>query len=603
MCASPANDLGAANKKRPPNPAIKDKVSFTFSWIAIVIRGIVGTIVSLFVYSQALRIESEDTLGRFLMLSSSEHTLLKKHLQYFLKDLESIGYLYKTDSKGSKKEAFQFVEDRMRGNAFIELMRWIPKNKNPYQNLDSMESQAYEKAISAKEVSAALKVTNQNSPASQTLHLIVFVPILNKTDLVGVMQGMIDVSVLIKSSILAGYESAMNVFIYRGVKDLDSKPLYRYEGEPAAAKEVSLENLLNEPYTEQKRLSFADLKLDMVYQATASYTEHTWQAFIASSIGFLITSVIVVTAWILLEIEKRQFTNVLHEEHVQEMEVAIDQLETTKNRLVAQENLASLGGLTAGIAHEIKNPLNFINNFSLLSVDLVKRLDNFVINNSKVLNQEEMEDLKESVRTLQENINTIHEQGKRADTTIQRMLAHSRGKPGDWVSTDIHKLLNEYINFSFHGMRAKNSNFNVKIEKEFDENVKNIEVVASDMSRVFLNLLNNAFQSVEEKKRISKENYVPQVLIRTHNIGNYLRIRIKDNGMGISEENKTKIFTPFFTTKPPGVGTGLGLSLSYNIIVREHGGSLTFDTKENEFCEFIITIPLKAKKEKEVVVT
>jgi signal transduction histidine kinase len=590
-------------KKLPPNPAMKDKVSFTFSWIAIIIRGIVGTCVSVFVYTQAQRIESEDMMGRFILLANAEVDAMQEDLKFFIKDLESAGYFFSLGSEGETQVFSAFIEGRMRETPFIEAMRWISLISPKIQGLSSLELSAYEKALETKKMtSAILKVPTKNGAPPRSV-LSLFVPIFKGSKISGTMQGLLDLGNLVKSNILQSNAQASNIYIYEEASKGDL--LYFYDAEPLNPKPLSTsqEEILKNYYSTVHTLKAADLTLNIVFLATKEYTEHTWQAAIAAGIGMFITTFIVVTAWVLLEIEKRQFTNVLHEEHVQELEVTIDQLESTKNRLVAQENLASLGGLTAGIAHEIKNPLNFINNFSLLSLELVTQLDEYVQKNKGTIREAELDELQTAVETLKNNINTIHDQGKKADNTIQRMLAHSRGKPGDWMITDIHKLLDEYISFSYHGMRAKNPNFTVKIEKDFDPTVKTVEVVANDMSRVFLNLLNNAFQAVDERKKISGSDYLPQVTVKTKNIGNYLRVRIRDNGIGITEENKAKIFTPFFTTKPPGIGTGLGLSLSYNIIVREHGGALTFDSQENEYTEFIITIPLQPKKEIEAVRT
>lgn len=590
------------DKLIPPNPAIKDKVSFTFSWIAIIIRGIVGSFISWFVFTQAHRIEDENTMGRFIVLSSSTDKVIQIHINQMIRGLETISTLH-TYEAGIDPSAIQrIIENKMINNPFVKKVVWIKQNAPSITAMPKGLYEFLEKAIKENTIQAVAmeKGSGLDDLPDASVHL--FVPGFKSGSVVGAVWAEIDLGELVKKSIDREQMDAMNIFVFEKAKD-KSRLLYFYNAEPVKkiALSDSREKLDLGAFQSDKTIHFGPLTMDVTFSASTPYSAYTWQAAIAAGIGLFITSFIVVTAWILLEIEKRQFSNVLHEEHVQEMEGTVDQLETAKNRLVAQENLASLGGLTAGIAHEIKNPLNFINNFSMLSIDLVGEIEKCLESHQDKLSQEDKDSMKDVIKTLADNINTIHEQGKKADNTIQRMLAHSRGKPGEWIKTDIHKILDEYINFSFHGMRAKNATFKCRIDKEFDNSVKDIECVQNDISRVFLNLLNNAFQAVEEKQRRGDAGYEPQIIVKTKNIGNYLRIRIRDNGMGISEENQSKIFTPFFTTKPTGVGTGLGLSLSYNIIVREHGGSLTFDTKENEFCEFIITIPLQPKKEREVV--
>lgn len=586
----------------PPNPAIKEKVSFTFSWIAIIIRGIVGSLISWFVFTQAHRIEDENTMGRFLVLSSSTDRVIQININQMIHGLETIATLHTYQSDIDPRAVQRIVETKMRNNPFVKKIVWVQPNSPSIAAMPRGLSELLDKALEEKSLQAVSikKAVAPGDFPDASVHL--FIPGLKNGAASGVVWAEIDLGELVRKSLDQEQKDAMNIFVFENGQN-QSRLLYFYNAEPV--KKIKLSdtraNLELGAFQSDKFIHFGSLTMNVTFSASTPYTVYTWQAAIAAGIGMFITSFIVVTAWILLEIEKRQFGHVLHEEHVQEMEGTVDQLETAKNRLVAQENLASLGGLTAGIAHEIKNPLNFINNFSMLSIDLVGEIEKCLQSNKDKLAPEANESMQEVIKTLADNIHTIHEQGKKADNTIQRMLAHSRGKPGEWIKTDIHKILDEYINFSFHGMRAKNATFKCRIDKEFDESVKDIECVQNDICRVFLNLLNNAFQAVEEKQRKGEPGYEPQIFVKTKNIGNYLRIRIRDNGLGIGEENQSKIFTPFFTTKPTGVGTGLGLSLSYNIIVREHGGSLTFDTKENEFCEFIITIPLQPKKEREVV--
>lgn len=277
-----------------------------------------------------------------------------------------------------------------------------------------------------------------------------------------------------------------------------------------------------------------------------------------------------------------------------QLEVTIKELKETQNRLVNQEKLASLGALTAGIAHEIKNPLNFINNFAELSLQIDTEMEERLEKIKAQISSEEAALLHEYLETLKLNISKIYDHGRRADSIVHNMLQHSRGAPGEKHLININALLDEYLSLSYHGMRAQNLNFNVKIEKEYDQTLPLIPAVAQEMSRVFLNILNNAYYSLNQKEaQINDASYTPLIKISTQRSGYSVVIRFWDNGLGISEEVSAKLFTPFFTTKPSGEGTGLGLSLSYNIIVQGHQGTLSFNSKAGEFAEFIIVLPIE----------
>lgn len=277
------------------------------------------------------------------------------------------------------------------------------------------------------------------------------------------------------------------------------------------------------------------------------------------------------------------------------LEQTIKELRQTRDRLITQEKLASLGALTAGIAHEIKNPLNFINNFSELSLQLQEEIEQHLNSVKSSLPEQEIEGLSELLNTLKMNIGKIYEHGKRADSIVYNMLQHSRGMPGEKRLTDIQKLLDEYVALSYHGMRARDATFNVKIEKHYDPKLPAVEVVPQEICRVFLNLINNSYYSVHQKKKqqTTDSSYEPTVKISTKHQQDNVIIKIWDNGLGIAPDILPKLFTPFFTTKPPGEGTGLGLSLSYNIIVQGHGGTLSANSQLGEFAEFTITLPIK----------
>lgn len=270
----------------------------------------------------------------------------------------------------------------------------------------------------------------------------------------------------------------------------------------------------------------------------------------------------------------------------------IRELKQVQSRMIYQDRLASLGTLTAGIAHEIKNPLNFITNFAELALQIDTEIVELIEKARGKLPPEEINELLELSGTLKLNLNKIHEHGKRADSIVFNMLQHSRGSPGEKTPTNLNALLDEYVALSYHGMRAQNTEFNITIDKNYDKSLPEVRVVPQEMSRVFLNILNNAYYSVDQKRKISNADYVPRIKISTTHDSNSVTIRILDNGMGFAKSIFPQIFTPFFTTKPFGEGTGLGLSLSYQIVVHGHGGSLKINSVENYFAEVVIKLPL-----------
>lgn len=275
----------------------------------------------------------------------------------------------------------------------------------------------------------------------------------------------------------------------------------------------------------------------------------------------------------------------------EELNHTLENLKSTQDQLVAQEKLASLGQLTAGIAHEIKNPLNFVNNFSELSVGLVDELNDELLKVKDRIGDEDYSEISEVLKILQQNAEKIKEHGKRADSIVHSMLQHSRGKSGEKQLTDINAMLDEDLNLVYHGMRAQDSTFNIKIEREYDKNIAQIKVIPQDMSRVFLNILSNGCYESHRKKIELKTDEPAKIKVTTSEKGKYVEVRILDNGNGIPEKVRENLFTPFFTTKPTGKGTGLGLSISYDIVVREHNGELLFNTNEGEYTEFIIRLP------------
>lgn len=264
----------------------------------------------------------------------------------------------------------------------------------------------------------------------------------------------------------------------------------------------------------------------------------------------------------------------------------LNDLKNTQDKLVTQSKLAALGALTAGIAHEIKNPLNFVNNFAELSGDLVQELREEMA--KEPLDKDALDDI---LLTLEQNASKIKEHGKRADGIVKSMLQHSRGKAGERQLTDINAMLEEDINLAYHGMRALDSSFNIKIEKDLDPSIGKLEIVPQDVSRVFLNIISNGCYEAHRKKLNADGSFSPLLKVISRNRPNDVEIRICDNGNGIPEEIRDKMFTPFFTTKPAGLGTGLGLSISYDIIVHAHSGELYFESEEGEYTEFVIRLP------------
>ncbi len=278
-------------------------------------------------------------------------------------------------------------------------------------------------------------------------------------------------------------------------------------------------------------------------------------------------------------------------ETVDKLNSTLNDLKATQEKLVVQEKLASLGQLTAGIAHEIKNPLNFVNNFAELSKELVADLREEFDNVKDKLGSGIMENFEDIISNIEQNVTKINEHGNRADSIVRSMLQHSRGKSGEKILSDINAILDEDLNLAYHGLRARDTSFNITMEKDYDKNLEKISVVPQDLSRVFLNIINNGFYEANKKKKTLGDQFTPKLKVSTSDDENNIIVKIRDNGNGIPEDVRDKLFNPFFTTKPTGEGTGLGLSLSYDIVTKVHGGKIKFDSEEGKFTEFIITIP------------
>jgi signal transduction histidine kinase len=269
--------------------------------------------------------------------------------------------------------------------------------------------------------------------------------------------------------------------------------------------------------------------------------------------------------------------------HSEEISRTLDNLRITQAQLVQSEKMASLGELTAGIAHEIQNPLNFVNNFSEINQELIDDLQ-------QAVQQGDMREVSQIAESLKENEAKINLHGKRADAIVKSMLQHSRGSSGQKERADVNKMVDEYVRLAFHGYRAKSKEMNVDLDIDLDPQAGTLDIVKQDIGRVLLNLLNNAFYATLQRK--DEPGYKPRVSIRTRRTINVVAIEVEDNGPGIPSDKKEKIFQPFFTTKPTGQGTGLGLSLSYDIVTKGHGGNLQCESREGEGALFRVSLPI-----------
>jgi signal transduction histidine kinase len=275
----------------------------------------------------------------------------------------------------------------------------------------------------------------------------------------------------------------------------------------------------------------------------------------------------------------------------EELERALAELQAARDKLVVQQKMASLGALTAGIAHEIRNPLNFVTNFAQLAVELVDELRAVLAGQTARLEPAAAAQAKELLSDLQQNVAKINEHGRRADEIVTGMLLHSRSQGSERTWTDLNSLVAKYVTLAYHGLRGQDATFQATIETDFDESMPQLEVSRQDLARVFLNLAHNAFYAAHQKRRHAGPGFAPRVEVRTRNLPNVVEIRVRDNGEGIPVEMLDRIFTPFFTTKPAGAGTGLGLSISYDIVVEMHNGNLRVESEVGNYAEFIVTLP------------
>ncbi|WP_314949523.1 ATP-binding protein [Bradyrhizobium cosmicum] len=277
------------------------------------------------------------------------------------------------------------------------------------------------------------------------------------------------------------------------------------------------------------------------------------------------------------------------EQRTAELRQSLNDLRAAQDRLIQTEKLASLGQLTAGIAHEIKNPLNFVNNFSSVSTELIDELKEVL--QSASLDGKTKEEVGELTGMLRSNLEKVVQHGKRADSIVRNMLLHSREGSGEHRAADINAVVEESLNLAYHGARAEKPAFNVTLQRAFDPAAGMVDIYPQEIARVLLNLISNGFYAAAKRKESAERDFEPTLSATTKNLGNRVEIRIRDNGTGIPPEVKEKMFSPFFTTKPAGEGTGLGLSMSHDIVVKQHRGTIDADTEPGVFTEFIITLP------------
>ncbi|MEO6720216.1 MAG: tetratricopeptide repeat protein [Ferruginibacter sp.] len=346
----------------------------------------------------------------------------------------------------------------------------------------------------------------------------------------------------------------------------------------------SLNNLASQRAVAIEKASYEFSKKEIEFQRKT--LQQRWLTFAAFAALFTLCVIL----FVIYQSRKRlnltykdlQHKNTVIETQRIKAEETLTQLQAAQSQLIQSEKMASLGELTAGIAHEIQNPLNFVNNFSEINRELLAEMNDGIDNKN-------YEEVKELAKDISNNEEKINHHGKRADAIVKGMLQHSRSSSGQKVPTDINALADEYLRLAYHGLRAKDKSFNATMKTDYDESIENIDIIPQDIGRVLLNLINNAFYAMDEKKKQQPAGYEPTVSITTKKTGNRITISVSDNGNGIPQKILDKIFQPFFTTKPTGQGTGLGLSLSYDI-VKAHGGELKVKTKEDEGAEFVIQL-------------
>jgi two-component system NtrC family sensor kinase len=397
-------------------------------------------------------------------------------------------------------------------------------------------------------------------------------------------KGAYDEGKLDKDPELVMKASDMLASIYSSTGDYKNAWLYQQEkivnGDSLFSREKSLQ-IQNLTFNEDQRRQQEAVARNAYEARVRFYT----------LLGILGVFVLIAGILLFANQQRKKANRVLHERNEQietqhkALEKSLSDLKTTQKQLIQSEKMASLGELTAGIAHEIQNPLNFVNNFSEVNTELIDEMQ-------QEIDKGNFDEVKDIAINVKENQQKINQHGKRADFIVKGMLQHSRISTDERELTNINVLADEFFKLSYHGLRAKDKNFNAEMVTHFDPDLPKINMVQQDIGRVLLNLFNNAFYAVNQKHKTAGEGYKPEVSVTTSVENGQVVIKVKDNGVGIPDTIKDKIMQPFFTTKPTGEGTGLGLSLTYDMVVKGHGGKIEVNTKEGEFTEFTVSLPL-----------
>ncbi len=358
---------------------------------------------------------------------------------------------------------------------------------------------------------------------------------------------------------------------------------YKYQGLALTAKDSSYQTTIKRLADFQKLSFGAQLHAqELEKEKAAIQTKIRTYALLAGIAVFMLLAAIFYR-----NNRQKQKANMVLNRQKEEVQSALSQLKSTQTQLIQSEKMASLGELTAGIAHEIQNPLNFVNNFSEVNQEMLDELD-------EELNKGDIAEAKAIAADIRQNEEKINHHGKRADGIVKGMLEHSRNGSGQKEPTDINVMADEYMRLSYHGLRSKDKTFNAELIAHFDPTLPKIDIIPQDIGRVMLNLFNNAFYAVNQKTKTAGPDYKPEVSVSTSLENGQVVIRVKDNGVGIPDAIKEKIMQPFFTTKPTGEGTGLGLSLTYDMVVKGHGGSIQVDSVDGEGSEFIVSLPINS---------
>lgn len=446
------------------------------------------------------------------------------------------------------------------GSVLMELKEYSTAKKYLLQALSQSNSKNVT-TRSAFKVSQVYRYTNQIDSAYYYARML-----MDTLKIFGSANYEVDLGV--------AYDNIYKCFLV--MNNIDSS--YKYARLALHAND-SLSALRLKNLSEFQQLSFNEQKRLEGIETERKNKTVRWVAYFS----IIFTALVAFIAVILFRNARlRKKTNAILLQEKKTLELTLDKLKSTQAQLVQSEKMASLGELTAGIAHEIQNPLNFVNNFSEVSNELVDEMN-------AELAKGDLEEAKLIAKDVKQNLEKITHHGKRADAIVKGMLQHSRTGSGKKEPTNINQLCDEYLRLAYHGLRAKDKSFNAILQSEFDETIELLNIVSQDIGRVVLNLITNAFYTVTEKSKLKLAGYEPKVTVSTKKMSNQIHISVADNGNGISQKILDKIFQPFFTTKPTGEGTGLGLSLSYDI-VKAHGGELKVETKESEGTIFTIIL-------------